>query len=221
MSTTKKRQPLTREQQATVIQWRPLAIKYTLNALHGLGLGHHEDEATGLAAEALIGAVYVWNPKRGAFASCLKWWVRAVVRVFRAHGARVVHQAEDTKDFLPSFSLNVPVHAAPGNRHPTTWEDLLVSEASDPADTVDSARLSRAAEAHVTRALRDEGGHVSEAAAHLFYDVWLARTTGEDDTPMHLIGWSWGVSRQRAQQRVAQVQAAFEDWARPIREEAA
>lgn len=217
----KKRQPLTAEQQATVVQWRPLACKYVLKSLHGLGLGHFEDEAEGLAADALMGAVRVWDPRRGAFASCLKWWVRATVRVFRAHGARVVHQAEDTREFLPAFSLNAPLKG--DSQGVLTWEERLLDDSlGDPSEAVDAARLLRAAEVILTGRLEAESdGHVSREMAEAFYRVWFDREVDGDDTPMHLIGWAWGVSRQRAHQRLDRVRAGFEEWARDIREEAA
>lgn len=222
MSAPKKREPLTAAQQATVTQWHPLACKYTLKALHGRGLGHYEDEAEGLAADALMGAVNVWEPRRGSFASCLKWWVLAVVNVFRTHGARVVHQAEHATELLPTYTLDAPVTTGPLISHPMTWLDLLEAAPDDVSGAVDATRLYRAAEVVVTRRLvAESGGRLTPEMAANFYSVWVDRKTGEDETPMHFIGWAWGVSRQMAQQRVARVEAAFESWAAEIRKEAA
>lgn len=226
MSTTKKRQPLTREQQATIVQWRPLAIKYTLKALHGLGLGHYEDEAAGLAAEALIGAVYVWNPKRGAFASCLKWWVMSVAKTFCAHGARTVHQSGKAREYVDSWSLDAPLTRGGGALADGTWQDRLADDSiPDPADAVDAPRLYRDVYRALPRLVAGKGAKAKELRyAKESVRIWGLRALGDEepeDVTLEKLGQEVGVSRERIRQREAKVQRAFERWAEQIRSEAA
>lgn len=222
----KKRQPLTREQQTTVTQWRPLAIKYMLKALHGLGLGHYEDEATGLAAEALMGAVYVWNPKRGSFASCLKWWVLSVAKTFSAHGARTVHQSGKAREHVDSWSLNAPLERTGGALESGEWQDLLADDSvGDPSVPVDAPRLIRAAAHVLPRLVAGPGAKAKELRyARESVRIWGLRAFGEEepeDVTLEKLGQEIGVSRERIRQREAKVQRVFEQWAAGIRKEAA
>lgn len=223
MSPTKKRQPLTAEQQATVVQWRPLAIQYTAKAMTKRGLMHFMDEVEGIAHEALVLAVDVWVPSRGSFPSCLKWWVASCTNKFSAHGARTVQQSEHSAEYVDSWSLNRPVSSRGGHGGVvmTTWEELLVDENSvDPTETMDRRRLLRAAEVVLPRRVAaNRDGEVARRNARLSVELWALRVL--DGAPFEELGQPHGLSRQAVQQRVARVQEAFEAWARPIREEAA
>jgi hypothetical protein len=221
---TKKQQPLTKVQQEIVIQWRPLACRYVLLGLRRRGLAHFMDEVDGLAADALVRAVGVWVPERGGFASCLKWWVRYVMRHLCAHGARVVHQSERATSYVDAWSLNAPVTT---NRTETefhgTWQDLLADEtASDPAEDVDARRLARAVPLllPVFMARKNERRNALAYAEESFR-LWHLRTFSEEDVTLDALASQMGVSRERIRQRVEKVQEEFERWAKPIREEAA
>lgn len=218
----KYRPPLTREQQATVVQWRGLGIKYMRKALHGRGLGHFEDEAEGLAHVALCEAVRVWVPERGSFPSCLKWWVSSVANKFSAHGARTVQQSEHSAEYVDAWSLNrAPYHFLDSGNPAGTWEDLLVNESvGDPSEPIDSRRLMRAAEVVLPRRVAGgRDGKIAKRNAQLSVQFWVARML--EDTPYEPLGAPHGLSRQAVQQRVARVQRAFEEWAAELREEAA
>jgi DNA-directed RNA polymerase sigma subunit (sigma70/sigma32) len=221
---TIKRPPLTKEQQETVTQWRPLAIRYTRRLLFGYGLRDFEDEIPGLAAEALVEAARVWDPKRARFATCLRWWVRRVLQSFRAHGARVVHQSMSTrpKDFVANFSLDQHTHNGTYETADMTWADLLVDESlGDPAETVDTRRLLRAA-FHVLPIMVAGRDPTRRQLAHARESVrlWGERQL-DGDTTLQELGDACGITREGVRRRVLNVQEAFEAWARPIREEAA
>lgn len=223
---TKHRPPLTREQQATVVQWRTLAIKYALKGLRRRGLGHFEDEAVGIAHAALMDAVRVWVPSRGSFPSCLKLWVASHANKFMAHGARTVHQSEHARQYTDAVSIDSSVRRHGPEAIDFDPGDVFVGgvledrSIGDPSESVDTRRLLRAAE--VVLPLRVAGGRsglLAKRSAQLSVELWAKRTL--DGAPYEEIGAPHGLSRQAVQQRVARVQAAFEEWARPIREEAA
>lgn len=222
----KKRQPLTPEQQRTVTQWLPLACKFTRQALQLRGLHHHTDETEGLAADALMCAVDVWDPKRGAFASCLKWWVLAVANKFSAHGARTVHQSERSEEFMDAWSLNAPVSKGGYKEGETTWSERLVDESTpDPVASVDARRLVRAAEHVLPRLVAGHGARKKQLRyAAESVRLWGLRNVSDEDpkdVTLEKLGQSIGVSRERVRKREAKVQAAFERWAKELREEAA
>lgn len=218
MSNVRSLQPLTPEKQAIVVKWRPLALKYAMQALQRRGLQHFMEDAEGIAHIALVRAVNVWRPEK-PFPPCLRVWVLRMAKVFNAHEARTVQQAEGSAAFADIWSLNAPV--AHDHERGATWEDLLVDESAvDPSEPIDSMRLMRAAKA-VLPSLVTGGRHGKEAArnARLSVKLWARRML--EDAPYEELCKPYKLSRQAAQQRVARVQAAFEDWARPIREEAA
>lgn len=228
MTAQKKRQPLTREQQATVAQWRPLAIKFMRKAIHARGLSHFDDEVEGLAADALMGAIYVWDPKRGTFATCLAWWVKSIAKTFHAHGARAVHQSAKRAESQDALSLNTPVHV---NNHSgttvvTTWQDVLEDESTpDPTDAVDAPHLYREALRVLPRLVAGKGAKPKRVRyAKASVRMWALRNVEDsdpDDVTLEKIGQEYGISRERVRQREAKVQAAFERWAETLRKEAA
>lgn len=224
---TKPRQPLTREQQVTVVKWRALGIKYMLHALRKRGLEHFNDEAEGLAHEALMEAVRVWEPKRGAFASCLKWWIRNAADLFSAHGARTVHQSGHAVEHVDAWSLDAPVRM---NNHSgleqlTTWMDLLPDDSlHEPSEAVDIRRLTRAIPLVMAERLtRHAKNRNAREYAEDSVSIWWERQQAEEfgEIPLEAFAHILGVSRQRVSQREAMVQKEFEKWAREIREEAA
>lgn len=225
MTAQKKRQPLTREQQATVTQWRPLAMKLTRHLLLGYGLRAFEDEIPSLAADALMEAVRVWDPKRATFATCLRWWVRRVLQGFRAHGARVVHQSMDTppREFLPAFSLdNLTPSYNDTDASGETWLGFIVDESvEDPAAAVDSRRLIRAAFHVLPRLVAGENPtRLEKKRARESVRLWGERTLDGEATLQEL-GDSVGMTREGVRRRVLAVDVAFETWAAGIRQEAA
>lgn len=225
MTTPKKRQPLTAAQQATVLQWRRLAMKYTRRLLYGYGLRQFEDEVSGLAAEALVEAVRVWVPSRGSFGSCLRWWVRRVLQSFRAHGARTVHQAVESspRDFRPIFSLNKSLEFGPAESIGDTWQDVLRDDSTaDPSEPVDSRRLLRAAYHLLPRAVagRDPTKREMQRARESVH-LWGARVLGDGEETLQELGDAAGLTREGVRQRILAVQTAFDAWAAELRREAA
>lgn len=226
---TKYRPPLTREQQATVVQWRGLGIKYMLKALHGRGLGHFEDEAEGLAHVALCEAVRVWVPERGPFPSCLKWWVSSVANKFQAHGARTVQQSEHAREYVDGWSLDAPISRRWSDRSTMnggeTWQDFLVDDsASDPTQNLDAQRLARAIPLVLRqRMLRAAKTPKAREYAEDSVSMWWERAQAEEfgEIPLEAFAHMLGVSRERVRQRVDKVQQEFERWAAELREEAA
>lgn len=225
MSPPKKRLPLTREQQATVTQWRPCAIKFMRRAIIARGLSHYEDETEGLAAEALMGAVNVWDPKRGSFATCLAWWVKSVAKTFHAHGARTVQQSPKKAESQDAWSLNKAVHVNShgGAEVVTTWQDVLADESlSDPTEDVDARRLARAVPLLLpTFMARKNERRAALAYAEESFSLWHRRNFSDEEVTLEALASELGVSRERVRQRVEKVQQEFERWARPLREEAA
>lgn len=224
MSARTTRKPLTREQQATVTKWLPLACKYTLWGLIQRGLRHYEDEAEGLAAEAILDAVRMWVPERGPFPACLKWWVWSTLNKFSAHGARTVHQSERADEYLDAWSLNMPVtdgyHG--GVTQIVTFQDLLVDDSiGDPSEPVDAGRLSRAVPLILARRIAATIPRADALeSARQSVRLWYAREV-DDDVTLDELAQQMGISRQAVQQRTARVQDVFERWAREVREEAA
>lgn len=227
MSTRATRKPLTREQQATVTKWLPLACKYTLWGLIQRGLRHYEDEAEGLAAEALLDAVRVWEPERGPFPACLKWWVWSTLNKFSAHGARTVHQSEHAEEYVDAWSLNMPAtdgyHG--GVTQIVTFQDLLVDDSvSDPTEDVDARRLARAVPIVLRQRMsREANTNKAREYAAESVSIWWKRLQAEEygEIPLQHFADVLGVCRERIRQREAQVQREFEEWARELREEAA
>lgn len=221
----KKRLPLTREQQATVTQWRPLAIKYVGTALRINGLAHFMDEVEGVAHDALMLAVAAWEPDRGPFPSCLKWWVLSRVKKFSAHDARTVHQSEHSARFVDATSMSALINRKYADSEfglPDLTLDKAIEggEIDDPSENMDRRRLLRAAEIVLPRrVLANRDGETARRNAKLSVELWAMRVL--DGAPFEELGAPHGLSRQAVQQRVARVQAVFEDWAKPIREEAA
>lgn len=220
---TKYRPPLTSEQQATVVKWRPLGIKYMLKALRGRGLGHFEDEAEGLAHWALMEAVRVWRPADGPFPACLKFWVRNTADKFSAHGARTVQQSEHAREYVNAWSLDAPLKRTDGTLEGSTWQDMLANEVEDdPSENVDARRLARALPIllPVFMARKNERRYALAYAEESFR-LWWIRNFGESDATLDSLGVQLRISRERVRQRVEKVQAEFELWADPLRKEAA
>lgn len=225
MSNEVKRPPLTAAQQATVVQWRRLAMKHTRRLLFGYGLRGFEEEVPGLSALALVEAVRVWVPTRGSFATCLRWWVRRVLQDFRARGARPVHMPVDTKreDFTPTYSLDSPLRDDVEERRAVTWKDVLVDEsAGDPSEPVDSRRLLRAAYHVLPRAVAGHNPTKREMKrARESVHLWGARVLGDGEETLQELGDAAGLTREGVRQRILAVQTAFDAWAKEIRREAA
>lgn len=225
MSNEVKRPPLTAAQQAIVVEWRRLAMKYTRRLLFGYGLREFEDEVPGLAAVALVEAVRVWVPARGPFGACLRWWVRRVMQEFRVRGARVVHQPLDSSParLEPTYSLNRPLSRDEGQQDGETWQDILPDEATaDPSESVDSRRLIRAAYHLLPSAVAGRNATKREAKrARQSVNLWAVRALGDGGETLQELGDSVGLTREGVRQREAKVQAVFERWAAELRAEAA
>lgn len=222
----KKRQPLTREQQATVTKWRPCAIKYMRKAILARGLSHHEDEVEGLAADALMGAIHVWEPKRSTFPTCLLWWVKSVAKTFHAHGARTVHQSAKKAASEDAWSLNAPlVHKGEASLSATYLDAIEDRSIPDPIDAVDAPQLYRTALRVLPRLVAGKGAKPKQIrAAKESVRIWALRNVEDSDpesVTLEKLGAEFGVCRERIRQREAKVQRLFEKWAAGIREEAA
>lgn len=225
MSNEVKRPPLTAAQQATVVEWRLLAIKYTRRLLFGYGLREFEDEVPGLAALALVEAVRVWVPSRGSFATCLRWWVRRVLQDFRARGARTVHQPIESspKDYAPTFSLSRPIGQDQSEKSGETWQDVTRDESvGDPSEAVDSRRLLRAAYHVLPHAVAGFDPTKRELRrARESVHLWGARVLGDGEETLQELGDAHGLTREAVRQRILAVQSAFDKWAEELRKEAA
>lgn len=220
MSNVRSLQPLTPEKQAIVVKWRPLALKYAMQALQRRGLQHYMEDAEGVAHIALVRAVNVWRPEK-PFPPCLRVWVARMAKIFNAHDARTVHQSERSASHVDALSINAPIKYRGNTIDDYAYQDALVDHSiGDPAEPIDSMRLMRAVET-VLPSLVTGGRRGKEASrnARLSVKLWARRTL--EDVPYEELGRPYKLSRQAVQQRVARVQAAFEEWARPIREEAA
>lgn len=215
-----KLSPLTKEQQALCVQWRPLALRYARLTSTKFGLEHH-DEADGIAHEALVSAVRVWDPKRAAFPSCLRVWIRARAHVYRAHRSQPVARSVRRWEPVPMYRLNVPIDGTDGFEQEITWQDVLEDPNPERLDDTDARRVARAFEVEAIRALIGNYTTARKAnSARLTFALW-ARKFSDDEVTFEELGAEYGFSRQAAEQRFKRVQAIFDDWAEGIRAEAA
>lgn len=212
--------PLTSEQQALCVQWRPLAIRYARLTSTKFGIENH-DEADGIAHEALVSAVRVWDPKRAAFPSCLRVWVRARAHIYRAHRSQPVARSVRQWEPVPMYRLNVPVNSGQDLGQEMTWQDVLEDPNPEHLDGTDARRVARAFEVAAIRSLIGNYTTAKKAdSARLTFALW-ARKFSDDEVTFEQLGAEYGFSRQAAEQRFKRVQAVFEEWAAGIRAEAA
>lgn len=214
--------PLTAEQQALCVKWRPLALTYMRRAFVRYALKTNMTDAEGMADEALVHAARVWESKRGPFPACLQWWVFARARRYRTHIGLVVARDREQWEAPVIYRLDAKIS---GHRSSAadeaTWLDYLEDPNPARLDGVDARRITRAAEAAMVDALagRDATPNRRESA-RLSFRLWAAKLTDEDAT-FEDLGREHGFTRQATEQRVRRVQVAFERWAATIRAEAA
>lgn len=199
--------PLTPEQQALCVQWLPMARKYARKTLR---LAHMADspEADGIANEALVRAARVWEPKRGPFKACLIPWVRAMVSLHKTTQAQVVARRQD--DFSGDLLVNWLDAPLPSGRG--TFADLLDDGEEPQTDGLDMARIARAVEHVILKALS------GRRDPHLSLSVWKAMTFEEDAT-LTEVGSRHGFTRQAADRHFRLAQAAVDRWAAKLRSE--
>ncbi|NTX57370.1 hypothetical protein [Myxococcus sp. CA039A] len=191
--------PLTVDQQRLCERWRPLALGLTLKRLHGAGLGHHEDEAAGLAADALVSAAQRWVPSESRFPWYLRMRVQAVM-------SRFIHRHPETTsldEMLPGSDLD-------------TFASRLAAEREEEGAASDARELSRRAEAEiVARLVQGRDGDVARRQAHEAFETWwgcaMEGRSGAE------VARARGVSPQAVAMRLARVQRVVEAWARAVR----
>jgi len=191
------------EQQHLCERWRPLALGLTLKRLHGAGLGHHEDEAAGLAADALVSAAQRWVPSESRFPWYLRMRVRAVMSRF------IYRHPETTSldELLPGSDLD-------------TFASRLAAELEEEGAASDARELARRAEAEiVARLVQGRDGDVARRQAHEAFETWWG--CAMEGRSMATMGRGRGVSRQAVAQRVARVERVFAAWVRAVRGESA
>ncbi|NTX07077.1 hypothetical protein [Myxococcus sp. CA040A] len=191
--------PLTVDQQRLCERWRPLALALTLKRLHVAGLAHHEDEAAGLAADALVSAAQRWVPAESRFPWYLRMRVQAVM-------SRFIHRHPETTsldELLPGSDLD-------------TFASRLSAEREEEGAASDARDLSRRAEAEIVdRLVQGRDGDVARRQAHEAFETWWACAmegrSGAEVARAH------GVSPQAVAMRLARVQRVVEAWARAVR----
>jgi len=191
------------------VQWLPAARKYAKKTLYLAGLPDSL-EMEGIANESVVRAARVWQPHRGPFEKCLISWVRLLVAIHKTHHAQVVSRPR--ADFGGDFAINwldAPLPSGKG-----TFADLLEGVEEAKTDGMDAARVCRAVEQVILRAL--SGSKHPRASL----EIWTRKVT-DDECSFGDLGAEYGFSRQAAEKRFKLAQAAVDAWADGLRREAA
>lgn len=193
--------PLTSEQQALCVQWRPYAHKLAWR--YKSKSPHLSDVIDSLVGWALVGAARNWRPADGTFVTCLHQWVRSIYGPMRVE-AGPNHES---------------LYRQVGEDEGLRLVDMVRDESTrDVSDDIDAASLMLRCRAELPGLIQSGETTRAEMNAHVSANLFLRALGGEQVASM---ARELGVTPQSAAQRIDRARVAFDRWAASIRAEAA
>lgn len=146
--TAKEGPPLTAEQQALCVQWRPLAIRIAMRMRRQRRIFRRmtSEDAEGAAMLGLIRAVQLHDPARGTLGTLMQWTIRSTMeeegRVHAAAASVPLAAIRNRIDQRRARTWEACLPWLAGRSQVEGWERRLAGRVEpDPLDATDEERL--------------------------------------------------------------------------------